>query len=117
MEGVEAPSEYGSRYNNWDNIYVELINQRAELIQIVNYLRAGLQIVKQDNERILRAQEQLNHILLDKIHNGCKDKRKECETKSGIVSYKRKGKKLKFYDSESKSSSGIEVRMHKEKYK
>ena len=83
----------------------------------VKYLRAELQIVKEDNERILRAREELNQILLDKIHNRGKDKRKEHEIESGTVSYKRKGKKLKFSDNESKSSSGIKLRSHKEKYK
>ena len=113
MEGVEASTEDGSHYNNPANIYVELNNQPVEMIQTVKYLRAELQIVKEDNKRILRAQEELNQILLDKIHNGGKDKRKEHETESGTVSYKCKGKKLKFSDNESKSSSEIKVRSHK----
>ena len=105
MKGVEAFAEDGSHHNNPDNIYVELNNQLSELLQTVKYLRAELQTVKEDNERILRAREELNQILLDKIHNGGKDKRKEHETESGTVSYKHKGKKLKFPNSESKSSS------------
>ena len=113
MEGVEASVEDGSHHNNPDNIYVELNNQPSKLPQTVKYLKIELQTVKQDNERILRAQEELNQILLDKIHNGGKDKRKEYETNSGTASYKRKGKKLKFYDSESKSSSGVKVRSHR----
>ena len=80
-------------------------------------LKVELQTVKEDNERILRAREELNQILLDKIHNGGKDKIKEYETDSGIVSYKHKGKKLNFSDSESKSSSRVKVRPRKEKYK
>ena len=55
--------------------------------------------------------------MLDKIHNEGKDKRREHETDSGIVSYKHKGKKLKFFDNESKSSLGIKVRSHKENHK
>ena len=117
MEGVEASAKDGFHHNNPDNIYVELNNQPSELLQIVKDLRVELQTLKQDNEIILRAQEELNQILLDKIHNGGKDKRREHETKSGTVSYKRKGKKLKKIDSESKSSSGIKVILHKEKYK
>ena len=62
-----------------------------------------------------RAQEELNHIFLYKIHNGWKNKGREYETDSRIVSYKRKGKKLKFYDSECKYSSRIKERSHKEK--
>ena len=105
MKGVESFAEDGSHHNNPDNIYVELNNQPYELLQTVKYLRAELQTVKEDNKRILRAQEELNQILLDKIHNGGKDKRKEHETESGTVSYKCKGKKFKFCDNESKSSS------------
>ena len=79
----------------------------------MKYLKVELQTVKEDNARILRAREELNQILLDKIHYGGKDKRKEYETNSRTVSYKCKGKKLKFFDSESKASSGAKVRSHK----
>ena len=113
MEGVEASTEDGSHHNNPDNIYVELNNQPSELLQTVKELRAKLQIVNEDNERILKAHEELNKIFLDKIHNEGKDKRKEHETEFGTVSYKIKGKKLKFSDNESNSSSGIKVRSHK----
>ena len=115
MEGVDASTEDGSHHNNPYNIYVELNNQPSKLLRTVKYLRVELQTIKEDSERIIRAQEELNHILLDKIHNGGKDKRKEHETKSGIVSYKHKGKKLKFSDSE--SSSTVKVRLYKENYK
>ena len=76
-----------------------------------------MQNVKEDNERILRAHEELNQILLDKLHNEGKDKRKEHEYESGTLSYKCKCKKLKFSDKESNSFSGINVRSHKEKHK
>ena len=93
MEGAEAFAKDGSHHNNPDNIYVELNNQPSELLQIVKELKDELQTVKVDNERIL----ELNQILLDKIHNRGKDKRKEYKNDSGIVSYKHKGKKLKFF--------------------
>ena len=67
--------------------------------------------MKVDNERIL----ELNKILLDKIHNRGKDKRYEYETDSRRISYKRKGKKLKFSNSE--SSLGVNVRSHRGRYK
>ena len=76
IEGVEASTEDGSHYNNPDNIYVELNNQPFELLQIVKDLKPKLQNVKEDNKRILRAREELNQILLDKLHNEGKDKRK-----------------------------------------
>ena len=113
MEGVESSVEDGTHHNNLDNIYVELNNQPSELLQIVKDLKAELQVVKEDNERILREQEELNQILLDKIHNEGKDKRKEHETESRTASYKCKGKKFKFSDNESKCSSRIKVRSHK----
>ena len=59
----------------------------------MKYLKAEIQTLKQDNEIILRDREELNKILLDKIHNEGKDKKKEYETDSGTVSYKCKGKK------------------------
>ena len=82
--------EDGSHHNNTDNIYLELNNQPSELLQTVKDLKAELQNVKEDNERILRAQEELNQILLDKLHNEGKDKRKEHESESQTISYKRK---------------------------
>ena len=69
MEGVEASAEDGSHHNNPDNIYVELNNQPFKLLQSIKGLKAELQNVKEDNERILRAHEELNQILLDKLHN------------------------------------------------
>ena len=113
MEGVEAFVEDRSHHNNPDNIYVKLNNQPSELLHTVKDLKAELQTVKEYNERILREQEEPSQILLDKIHNEGKDKRKEHETKFGTVSYKSKGKTLKFSDNESNSSSGIKVRLHK----
>ena len=65
MEGVETSARNGSHHNNLENIYVELNNQPSELLQIVKELKDELQTVEIDNEIIL----ELNHILLDKIHN------------------------------------------------
>ena len=67
--------------------------------------------MKISNERIL----ELNQILLHKIHNIGKDKRNAYETDSETVSHKHKGKKLNFFDSE--SSSGINVRSHRGRFK
>ena len=76
MEGVEASVEDGSHHNNIDNIYMELNNQPSELLRIVKDLKVELQNVKEHNERILRAREELNQILLDELQNEGKDKRK-----------------------------------------
>ena len=117
MEGVEAYAKDGSHHNNPDNIYVELNNQPFELLQTIKNLKDGLHNVKEDKERILREQEELNQILLDKLHSKGRDKRKELKYESGTISYKHKGKKLKFSDNESNSSSWIKVRSHREKHK
>ena len=117
MEGVEASIEDGSHHNNPNNIYVELNNQPSKLLQTVKDLKDELQTVNEDNERILRAQEELNQILLYKLHKEGKDKRKEHEYEYRTISYKRKGKNLKFSNNESNSSSGINVRSHREKHK
>ena len=96
MEGVDASVEDGSHHNNLDNIYVELNNQPSELLRTVKELKTELQNVKEYNEIILREHEELNQILLDKLHNKENDKRKEHEYESGTISYKREGKRLKF---------------------
>ena len=58
---------------------------------------------------------EINHILLEKINNEEKDKINAYETDSKTVSYKHKGKKIKFHDSE--SSSGLNIRSHRDRYK
>ena len=54
-------------------------------------------------------------MLLDKIHNRGKYKRNVYEIDSEIISYKHKGKKAKYYDSE--SSSEVNARSHRGRYK
>jgi len=44
-------------------------DNQSELLQTVKYLKEKLQNVKKDRECILKAQEDLNNILLSKIHN------------------------------------------------
>ena len=95
MEGVEASAENGSQHNNPDNTYVELNN--PQLLQTVKELKEELQTVKIYNERIL----EMIQMLLDNMHNRGKDKRNVYETDSETTSYKHKGKKEKYYDSES----------------
>ena len=50
-----------------------------------------METVKKQNERILRAQEELNQILLEKFHNEEKDKQIESDT----TSYQHKSKRSK----------------------
>ena len=63
-----------------EGISIDPDNQPSELLQTVKDLKLELQNVKEVNERILREQEELNQILLDKLHNEGKDKRKELES-------------------------------------
>ena len=55
--------------------------------------------MKQDNQRIL----ELNEYLLDKMNKQEKYKRSVVETESENTSYKHKGKRSKYPDSESSS--------------
>ena len=60
-------------------------------------IRSYLRKVKEDNERILKAQEELNTILLAKIHNDEKEKNEESEHDlPKNAPYKRKGRKQEF---------------------
>ena len=59
-----------------------------------------------DYERILKAQEDLNNILLSKLHSNEKEKHKEPELNMEITTpYKCKGRKLEFPKHEVESSS------------
>ena len=100
QEGVEEFIEDGSHHNNPDNIYVELNNQSFELLQTIKDLEYELQTVKEYNERILRAHEELNQILLDKLHDKEMIKEKNMNMNMELYPKKRKGKKLKFSDNE-----------------
>ena len=80
-------------------------NNNSELLQTVRELKAELQSVKEDNERILKAQEELNLILMSKINNPRNKKSKEHESNEGTTTRKQNKKRLDFSDSESNSSS------------
>ena len=54
-------------------------------------------MVKKENERILRAQEELNHILMERFHN--EEKYKWTESKDMV--YQHKDKKTKQFKIES----------------
>ena len=56
-------------------------DNKSELQRTVKELRFELRKVKEDNEWILKAREELNYILLAKIHNNEKDKNKKKKNK------------------------------------
>ena len=62
-----------------------------------------MESVKKENERILRAREELNQILIERFHIEGKDKRTESED----IGYQHKDKKTKQVKNESSSSSQV----------
>jgi len=79
-------------------------NNNSGLLRTVEELRAELQRVKGDNERILNAQEELNQMLKNKLNNPRNEKSKERKSEEGTTCKQNK-KRLDFSDSESDSSS------------
>ena len=69
-----------------------------------------MESVKKENERILRHQEELNHILIERFHTKGKGKR----TKYEYIGYQHKYKKTKQVKSESSSSSKVYGDFHKQ---
>ena len=60
--------------------------------------------VKEDNEHILTTQEELNNVMLTKIHNNEEEKNKGLELDiERNAPYKRKERKLKFSNNETES--------------
>ena len=106
MENAKASTENGSQHINPDNLYIDSNN--LELLQTLKDLKDEIQTVRQDNQRIL----ELNEYLLDKMNKQEKDKRSVIETESD-TSYKPKGKRGKYPDSE--FSSEIRPRSRREK--
>ena len=58
-----------------DPIPEDLTTNSLELLQTVKDLKTEMESVKQENERILRAQEELNHILIEKFQTQVRGRR------------------------------------------
>ena len=71
-----------------------------------------METVKKEDERIPRAQEELNHILMEIFQNEEKDKRIESED----MPYQHKDKKSKQFKIESSSSSEVYGDSHKQNF-
>ena len=71
-----------------------------------------MESVKKENERILRAQEELNQILIERFHTEGKDKRFD----SQYVGYQHKYKNTKQIKNESSSSSKVYGDLHNSHY-
>ena len=86
-----------------DTIPKDLTTNSSELLQTVKDLKTKMESVKRENERILRAQEELNQILTEKFQTEGSGRRTESED----TSHQRKSKKMK--NTKTKSSSASEV--------
>ena len=93
----------------------EIQDNKYELKWIVTELRSELRKFKEDNERILKAQEELNGILLEKIHNEEKDKNEDFdhELLKTTPYSKCKGRKLEFSRHNPNTSSEESVKHHR----
>ena len=61
------------------------------MLQTVKDIKSEMESVKQENERILRAQEELNHILIERLQTEGRSKRADSED----ISHQHKYKKIK----------------------
>ena len=57
----------------------EITAHSSELMQTIKGLKTELESVKKDNERILKTQEELNQILIEKFQTKGKNRRSESE--------------------------------------
>ena len=72
MERLEEYVDEESSFNEKSNsrrepVQEEITNNSLELLQTIKELRTEMETVKKENERILRAKEDLNQILLEKF--------------------------------------------------
>ena len=84
-------------------IQEDITTNSSELLQTVKELKFEIESVKKENERILRAQDELNQILTERFHNEGRGKRVDSED----ISYQHKYKKTKQTKNESNSSSEV----------
>ena len=86
-----------------DPIPQDLTTNSLELLQTVKELKFEMESVKRENERILKAQEELNQILIEKFQTEGRGRRTELED----ASHQCKSKKMKHTKTESSSSSEV----------
>ena len=65
MERLEEYADEECPFNEWSNsrrepVQEEITNNSSELLQTVKELRIEMETVKKENEKILRAQEEMN---------------------------------------------------------
>ena len=96
MERLEEYAEEEFPYTEQDNLQREPIQEdittnSSELLQTVKVLKSEMESVKKENDRILKAREELNQILIERFQTEGKGKRADSED----ISYQHKYKKTK----------------------
>ena len=96
MERLEEYTEEESPFTKQENLQREPIQEdittnSSEILQTVKELKYEMESVKKENERILRAQEELNQILTERFQTEGRGKRADLED----ISYQHKYKKIK----------------------
>ena len=108
MERLEEYAEDESPFTEPENlprdaILEDLTTNSLELLQTVKDLKSEMESVKRENERILRAQEELNQILTEIFQTEGRGKRVD----SKDIIHQHKYKKIKQTKNESSSSSEV----------
>ena len=98
--GEETPNTE-IRQISREPVIEEMTAHSSELMQTIKGLKTELESVKKDNERILKTQEELNQILIEKFQTEGKNRRSESEE----TSHQKGSKKMKLAKSDSSSSS------------
>ena len=103
-EYVEDESPFTEQENlQRDPIQEDITTNSLELLQTVKDLKSEMESVKKENERILRAQEEMNQILTEIFQTKGGGKRDDLED----ISHQHKYKKIKQTKNESSSSSEV----------
>ena len=103
-EYTEEESPFIERKNlPRDPIPEDLTTNSSELLQTVKDLKSEMESVKRENERIVRAQEELNQILTENFQTEGRGRRIESED----TSHQHKSKKMKHTKTKSSSSSEV----------
>ena len=87
MERLEEYAEEESPFTEPENLPRDprqeyITTNSSELLQTVKDLKSEMEFVKQENERILRAQEEMNQILTEKFQTEGRGRRIESKDTS-----------------------------------
>ena len=92
-----------TRQMSREPVIEEVTAHSSELMQTIKGLKTEIESVKKDNEWILKTQEELNQILIEKFQTEGKNRRSESEE----ASHQKGSKKMKLAKSDSSSLSEV----------